>query len=415
MVCQECGFEMGGDSVPSGGGNLPERVPKAGSSGVVRDVISQKADPVRLAKMSQPAPVSARSYQEAKLEKTTSSDGEVTLLPDGSKKVSRRKKRKVKESNKPMIFLLLGWVCVVAIVFALFITKDRDETSTSEDDIDNVDFTGVRDQQFVAKHQEELTKLFNDYVFSPTMKGREQFIGRSSELALPFTRYYREHAFKIPASPIKVVGANVLEVSTEPINLAIELLWVDSSRELFGTVFYFDGQGWKLDWEAFAPYSEMSWSRFMSQIGAQEGEFRVLVRKRRSTDESQRFVLSFYRAPMFGESKREFLKSESPEVEVKTDTELGQRFLKLWNDHLEEIEPLDSILPKLDPEGFMRVTVKLAWEDMEGREDAKKLVLKELNGPGWFGGFIREKYLSEQSRKTKDPVVGDDLEITTKF
>lgn len=402
LVCGECQFEFGG----SAGGDQRDKIkalPGSSSSaegvGVTRDLTAKKAPIVRVPKSSQAPPIVAKPYQEAVLEEPPERNRGEILLPDGRTKIRKRRKKTKKEKNKPMILFLMGWLFIVVIVFALFFTKDKNKPTDGDDDRP-VDYTAVRDREFVEAHREELARLFNEYVFSPTVEGREQFIGRSSELALPYARYYREHSFVVPEAPIQVARTNVIEVSKDPLTLAIEQVWIDGKENAFGTVHYFDGQGWKLDWEAYAPHSSMSWARFQADLGDSEGVFRLLVRKRNSSDESKRFSLSFYRPPIFGEADKGFLKTESPEVEVKSDSKIGVRFLELWKDFKDGKRVFNSMLPLLDPDGFMRITVKLAWEDIEGR-DEKRLVLKEIIEPAWYGGFIRDRYQREENESTE--------------
>lgn len=403
LVCGECGFQFGEAGAPKVQ-SLPQGSRFSESKGVVRNLTAKKAAIVRVPKSGQAPPIVAKPYEEVVVDEQPEREGGEVLLPDGSKKIRKRRKKTKREKNKPMVFFLLGWVCIVVLVFVLFFTRNSEDSD--RDDDREVDVTETRDREFVAAHQDELFRLFNEYVFAPTMKGREQFIGRSSEMALPFSRYYREHSFSVPAAPIKVVGANVIEVSKDPLVLAIEQVWVDAEGRLFGTTHYFDGQGWKLDWESYAPYSEMSWARFLADLGGQEGEFRLLVRKRKSRDESKRFVLSFYRPPVFTEPEKEFLKSESPEVEVETDSELGKEFLRLWSEFNDGKFPLDSMLSSLDPEGFMRITVRMGLEESELR-GLKRVVLKEIIGPGWFGGFIREKHEADKARLVPEVEAGE--------
>jgi len=86
---------------------------------------------------------------------------------------------------------------------------------------------------------------------------------------------------------------------------------------------------------------------------------------------------------------REYRVTESPEVEVRTESELGQEFLKLWEKHLADEPPFGSILAKaLDPSNGMRINVTLAWE--KNAQGESKMVLKEILGVSWFGQAIQK-------------------------
>ena len=126
-------------------------------------------------------------------------------------------------------------------------------------------------------------------------------------------------------------------------------------------------------------------------MGLKEGIFRALVRKRASSDESKRIYLSFYRPPEFGEEDKSFLKTESQEVEVILKSQMGKQFMGMWADFEEGVRPFGSILPLIDPEGFMRITARLAWEEVEGSAELQ-LVLKEIIEPSWYGESIQEAF-----------------------
>ncbi|YCM45339.1 hypothetical protein V2O64_04800 [Verrucomicrobiaceae bacterium 227] len=341
------------------------------------------------------------------------SSGDEVILPDGSRRVRRRKKRQVKEKNKPLILFLIGWLSVVVIIFALF--KTRNDVATDPDEGDGpVDITATRDRQLIERYRGEIANLLKSYLATTNLDEQVQYIDRSSEMALKYDRFYRAHSFFQPTPPFAILGSNVIEISKEPLVLALEFVWQDAEERKFGTVYNFDGQGWKLDWEAFAPYSTDAWARFQKQLGNSEGTFRLLVRKRASSSENKRIDLSFYRAPDFDEDDDSFLKTESKEVELSVDSKLGKQFLGLWSRFEDGKRPFGSILPYFDPKGFMRITAKLGWEDVEGSSD-KQLVLKEIVEPSWFGESIREAYRAasaaeEADKSDKESIENLDLE-----
>lgn len=406
LVCGQCQHEFG-EVLESGGAVVsPAKLaplprsgdPNAGkSAAVVRNLTAKRAPVVRVPGAAGGAPIAARSYEEVATEGAPASDE--IILPDGSRRVKRRKKRPSKEKNKPLILFLVGWLSVVVIIFALFKTKSE-SASGQKDDEAEVDITATRDRQLIETHRDEISKLLRSYLLTTNLDERLQYIDRSSELSLNHARYYRAHSFFQPELPMGIIGSKVIEISEEPLVLAIEFVWQDSANRRFGTVYRHDGEGWKLDWEAFAPYSTDSWARFQARLGLKEGIFRVLVRKRASSDESKRIYLSFYRPPEFGEEDKGFLKTESQEVEVILKSQMGKQFMGMWTDFEEGVRPYGSILPLIDPEGFMRITARLAWEEVEGSAELQ-LVLKEIIDPSWYGESIQEAF---QKAREKDEV-----------
>ena len=125
------------------------------------------------------------------------------------------------------------------------------------------------------------------------------------------------------------------------------------------------------------------------------------MRKMKSLDDSKRFFVKFYAPPVFGESDRKAssLDVESPEVEVDARSGLGQQFIEVLENHQNKDFFLGSMFPIYDPEGYLRVTVKLAWESDE--KDEPVLVLKELISPSWYGQRIVDT-LDEFAPGTED-------------
>jgi hypothetical protein len=113
------------------------------------------------------------------------------------------------------------------------------------------------------------------------------------------------------------------------------------------------------------------------------------VRKRTTEDDKKRISLSFYRAPDVKEGDEEFKRTESPEIDLLVGSDLETEFTRLWNNHQKKNDPMGSILGRAldpDPETYMRITVRLGWEDK--KRDKGVLELKEIIGAGWFGERI---------------------------
>ena len=410
LVCGNCHFEFEKATVTAGSSEpemltpVPRMVPQSTTSksgGVVRNLTSKRTPIARVANPLETAviPPKSTSATSERSESSTvgSSRDEEVILPDGRRRVKRRKKKPKKERNRTLALFVTGWLAVIVIAFALL--KTGKKTIDPDEPGEKVDITTIRNREFFRKHDGAVRQAFLGYILTGDLEGRLPYIDRSSDLARSFTQFYRNHPqIRLTSQPRWITG-NVIEVAQDPPILAIENLWQDDQQRKMGSVHVYDGTGWKLDWEAFAPYSTQSWAQFMAQLGEKEGVFRVLVRKRATSDASERIYLSFYRPPDFEDSdQKAFLKTESPEVELIVKSELGEQFLKLWSDYEEKNFVFDSLLPAIDPEGFMRIMVKLAWES-DGENGESKLVLKEIPGVGWFGRSIQEAYQSSLEKK----------------
>ena len=246
-------------------------------------------------------------------------------------------------------------------------------------------------QPIVNGSRSKIEKEFQGFMKLPEGSGQTQFIDRSADLSLAFSNYYRENPFPRASGKLTQIGVNVLKLPDG--ELGVESIWSDVEGYKWGALHILDrtNSSWRLDWENFAPYSTESWPRFINQLegSSKEGTFRLLVRKRRTADDSNKISLSFYRPPNVKEVNDEFKNSESPEIDLLAGSELAKEFMRLWEDHKEGNGPMGSFLGRaLNPDSLdvMRITVRLGWEDK--KRDKGVLELKEIIGAGWFGERI---------------------------
>ncbi|MDA7498355.1 hypothetical protein N8476_00835 [Akkermansiaceae bacterium] len=246
-------------------------------------------------------------------------------------------------------------------------------------------------QPIVNGSRSKIKKEFQGFMKLPEGSGQTQFIDRSADLSLAFSNYYRENPFPRASGKLTMIGVNVLKLPDG--ELGVESIWSDVEGYKWGALHILDrtNSSWRLDWENFAPYSTESWPRFINQLegSSKEGTFRLLVRKRRTADDSNKISLSFYRPPNVKEVNDEFKNSESPEIDLLAGSELAKEFMRLWEDHKEGNGPMGSFLGRaLNPDSLdvMRITVRLGWEDK--KRDKGVLELKEIIGAGWFGERI---------------------------
>ena len=404
VTCGECLHEFGkSSSLSKSKTQIPGGNWEKGAGGVIRDLTAKKSAPILPVGVIESPKISVKTLDQARDEFAGSSNGDETIMSDGSRRVRRRKKREKEEKNKGLILFLGAWLCVVIIVLVIFATGKFGASKASKAPIE----AGRRDpidQQIVNASREKIKKDFQGFMKLPEkMKG--QFIDRSADLSLAFSDFYVENSFPPASGKLTQTGVNVLKLRGD--GLAVESIWRDSEGYQWGAVHILDSatSTWRLDWENFAPYSTESWPKFINQLGSKEGVFRLLVRKRRTADDSKKISLSFYRAPHVKEDDKEFKKTESPEIDLLAGSDLAIEFKRLWTNHQEENDPLGSILGRVldpDPRTYMRITVRLGWEDDERGE--KGLELKEILGAGWFGERIINLRKSAKDTATKEPL-----------
>jgi hypothetical protein len=406
LVCHECGHEFGGKDEKTEKGRatkVPVGRNTGKSSSIVRNLTARKGPPVLAVEKVVTPPVAAKSSPQAQPESDHDGRDEEILMPDGSRRVRRRKRRKKDEKNKGLVLFLLGWFAVVVIILAMFKMGKGSDGNDQDNDQAKAELAGrkARDLAVMRRLLPEIGARFNAFLFQKTINDRKQFIDRSADLSFTFSRHYENSVFPVPENrDLRRIGQNVLSFLED--DIAIETIWEDEKGLKWGAVHVFDKvESWKLDWEAFGPSSSEPWARFRANLGSKEGVFRLLVRKRLSSNEEDSFFVNFYRAPQVFETENEYKNTQSPEVELKSDSAIGRQFLKLWEDYQEGRFPYGSILaPQLDPRGHMRITVRLAWEEKE--EGKEEMVLKEIQGVGWFGSRIQEFHAEEMKRATDE-------------
>ena len=329
-------------------------------------------------------------------------DRDEIIMADGSRRIRRRKKKLKEEKSKALLIFMLVWTIIIASVFYLFKSGDDSKQDQDEESTDEESIIAARNRLFAGEHFPQINVSFRAFLGQFESGRRLQFIDQSSRLSLQFNRFYRSAVFPTPEGEIVARARNVIEIKSGPDPvLGLETIWLDQKGGILETVHVHDGEAWKLDWEAFGPYSTSPWVLFVSGTERSEGTFRLYMRKMKSLDDSKRFFVKFYAPPVFGESDRKAssLDVESPEVEVNTRSGLGQQFIEVLENQQNKEFFLGSMFPIYDPEGYLRVTVKLALESDE--KDEPVLVLKELISPSWYGQRIVDT-LDEFAPGTED-------------
>ena len=415
LTCSECGYEFFDRMVEPPPVRLVNAPEKSGS--VIRNV-TRKSDPVSDQEAvtevpAHEAPFVLKNEVPAMVkveEKSYAVSGEIPedrdeiIKADGSRGIRRRRKKSKERKSKALVIFIFVWLTVICSVFYFFSLKDDSRQDQDKGPADGESIIAARNRSFIIEHFPEINVSFKAFLRQFESGRRLQFIDQSSRLSLQFNRFYRSAVFPTPEGGINMGARNVIEIKSGPDPvLGLETIWGDNKGGILETVHVHDGEDWKLDWESFAPYSTSPWVLFVSGTERSEGVFRVYVRKMKSLDDSKRFFVKFYAPPVFGESDRKasILDLESPEVEVNTRSELGQRVIEILENHQNKNFFLGSMFPKYDPEGYLRVTVRLAWESDE--KDVPVLVLKELISPSWYGQRILD------TLDDFDPITEDEL------
>jgi len=326
------------------------------------------------------------------LPESTEKDGkgsrdEHTLLPDGSRQVKRRKKRRKEEKHKKIYLFITAWIGgIVGLILLFQIKGDEGEEADASPEAAAM---APWKREFLKKHLPSVAKNFNGFIGSNAIPAQQQFIDRSAELAAKFTRFNQTHSTPNYLVPMRLINQNIIELQKEPLVLALETVWLDRGGAEAEAVHVWDGKEWRLDWENFAPFSTVPWTLFRSGVGKDEGDFRLLVRRRIERAGSDKTTFLFYFPKPFAEDSLELIRNtESPEVILHRASALAKELGKLIDNREKGFRPLESILGENDPDGMVRVWVNLSWEEDEDGE--RKMVLNEIKGVSWYGSRIQE-------------------------
>jgi len=298
--------------------------------------------------------------------------------------VSRKKRDggRSKSSYLP-IKLSVFWVLMLLAVVLAARWLGEKEPPREESRWSEKALTGTMADEDVANLQAALPKCRETmlaFLLAVQPEVRAQFVLNPVLMAGKVSRFYQQYPFiSLDPAEIQYAGSDLLKLSD---GNAIEIRWRLPDGRQVDAVFREQDGDWRLDWEHFVRYSDSPWSMFLANAGESEEEFRLLARQRSSSTEEKTGKLSvaFY-APKFatpgdvGDPSPEFLIDQG-----SPDGQLLERAFKEAADVKGE-SPFGSRLNRLDPDGMIRVRVKIRrW--MDG--DTKKFEVTRVAACHWL-------------------------------
>ena len=258
-----------------------------------------------------------------------------------------------------MLKLLLGWVLVMGLIVLAIRLIWPAETGRTTGDATRTAVKGTSGDESVVKLNQALapcSEVLNAFLDAGTPEARNQFVLNPVSTAGPMARFYALNPLsRIDPRTVRNTANSLLDL---PTGQALESLWVSTDGRALDCVFVQQKGEWHLDWEHFARYGDYPWSLFLAGDGNSEAEFRLLVRERLAQErsESSHMSLVFY-APRFGYP--ELIGSASPEFLLKRDSEDGQLLSAAFTKRQLGESLYGSTLPYLEPDGMLRVRVKI--------------------------------------------------------
>jgi hypothetical protein len=295
----------------------------------------------------------------------------------GNREVNSRRKR---VSDYFMVKLVSAWLLfLVAItVGARFIWSDQSKKAPFEPkNSSKVEITAT-DVALLEGAQPMILQNFSRFISASTPEERNQFVFNPIDTAARMARFYDLNP-QVTLAPdsLSLVNAGVLKL---PAAQAIETTWTSKDGQKIDAVFFEQENEWRLDWDHFARYSTYPWALFLAGSGGAEGEFRLLARQRLAEERknSDTISIALY-APRFGAPAETGF--QSPEFLVRRDTRQGRLLDAAFKLEKSGGRVFDVRIPNPNPEGLIRVRVKVRRTDSD---DGRRFELLEVIACHWY-------------------------------
>ncbi|RPJ33648.1 MAG: hypothetical protein EHM17_09580 [Verrucomicrobiaceae bacterium] len=294
---------------------------------------------------------------------------------------SRRSVRKHKNRNFMFVFTL-GWCLILGlIIIAALKLRPPQAAETAPEPAAEAQNTPVQTGNDIAIYQNagpKCSQAFAQFLAAGTPEQSNQFVISPVSTAARMERFLSLNPIPaIDPASLELAGSGLLHL---PDGTAFEAQWKSADGRILDTVFREENGEWRLDWEHYARYSDHPWPLFLAGNGPDECEFRLLARERLAEERKGEPTISlvFY-APHFGNPQE--TRSQSPEFLVSRNTRDGKLLDAAFKLARSGGRVFGGKLPSLDPEGMIRVRVKIRRS--EGGEN-RKFEVVSVNACHWL-------------------------------
>jgi hypothetical protein len=290
-----------------------------------------------------------------------------------------------REKTNPLLFrLVIIWLMllILLVIAARFRWRENEgdgpapKVSESEALIKKEDFTLL--EQSVDKCKATMV----GFLQAVLPEERSQFVWSPVNAILRMTSYQDLNLITKASAPTPNSSQwGVVRLGDEK---AVEGIWVNENGQCFEAFFRKGQEGWLIDWEHFVRYNDMPFPIFLSDDGNSQGEFRLLARERLAEERKELTTMSivFY-APVFGRPAE--TGPPSPEFLIQRDSREGKLLEAAFAAVKNKKRPFNAKTLNLDPEGMIRVRVKIR---RSGDMDARAFELIELKACHWYSSDL---------------------------
>jgi uncharacterized Zn finger protein (UPF0148 family) len=298
-----------------------------------------------------------------------------------------------RRSRSLLPLLVISWLAFIALVVVAgrwFWQEEMAAAERSNNPRASEAGLSPASQAFLEEAFPDCQKVFGYFLAATNAGGwKEYSVGPPSMIGKMERFFSLNPLIRLEAEKLAGIGVGVLDLPNG--QKGVEVRWKAADGRLIEAVFLRERGQWRLDWEQYVRYGDYPWGLFLAGSGEPEGEFRLLARQRlaqeRSLDSGMSLV--FY-APRFGSP--EAVGAQSPEFEIDRTSPAGLLLTEAFAARAEGRRPFGSVLPTLDPDGMVRVRVKIRRIDgEEGRRfellevAACHWLTSELSGPIFLG------------------------------
>ena len=294
---------------------------------------------------------------------------------------TRRRKR-----SYLMVKLIGGWTLFMAvlIVLANLYWKNPEDREAS-------DWTGraaagsLADADVILLREaaEGAGASLMGFLEAGAGEGASQHVLDPVRAASRMARYYQLNSVtRIEPGSLEILANGLLQLPDG--ERAYEARWRTPDGRILDAVFRKQNQLWRLDWEHFVRYSDYPWSLFLAGSGPEEGEFRLLARERLldHTGDKPELSMVFY-GPRFGQPTEPG--PPSPEFVVPRAGPMGRVLDAAFREARAGVAVFGSSMPSLDPEGLLRVRVRVKRSNQEtARGSGRDFELVEVLACHWL-------------------------------
>jgi len=296
--------------------------------------------------------------------------------PIDPEKGSRRNRKR----NNLLVKLITVWIAFVVLII-LGARKIWPEQFNQKVFVSKAQATAKvagADNVLLAEAGPLINQSFSGFISSGTPEVRAQFVFNPINVTTRMARFYE-------LNPQVTIAPESLTLShTSTLNIpkgrAIETIWQTTDGKKIDAVFLEQDKEWRLDWEHFARYSTYPWTLFLAGSGDPDGEFRLLARQRLAEQRKNADTISIVLyAPRFGAPEATL--TQSPEFLIKRDTKNGRMLGAAFQMEKSGQRIFGANTPNLNPEGLIRVRVKVRRFDDKGE---RRFEITEVVACHWY-------------------------------